>query len=781
MIRNALDNFQITLNPGKNVIYEMPFAKFSASSDSKPFVWWVITALVMVVLLIQTHRVLANPEDYTRWSLPEGAKARIGKGTFTDMQLSTDGTRLAIASSAGVWLYDVSTGDEIALITENMVLIGLVAFSPDGTMLATAGGDNACRIWDVESQKLLLTFKLPNYWINRLTFLDDGKTLVGKGSIDKASHDLIGGDPWRWDVPKVWMWDVSSGRQLDTFTTKLPRFNPLKDARTSVRVKAFADSTRVIFAFENKDGTISVKDGRTNRKITTLPKPNGEVRAFSFTPDGRRLAIATSKNVSLWDLETGKQVATFPKRVANFEGYPAIPAFSKDGKTLAVAGLDDIEIWNMDTYSQVATLKNKSGGLWEFVLSADGATVITMNHHGTVDVWSAQTGKHERTLTTGWTSRFFTLVFSHDGKTIATSTGSKIHLWDTNTGTERLRMQLPGHREKGKKHIEPNWRAAVPMEDGSEIIGLAFSEYNTPFAALADSTTLAALTISGKVEIWDAATGEYRTDYDLANVPRGVPMTLLTPGLVTVPMPRTPAMYHLFATSFERAGHRLHPAVFSPNGEKLVIQNRIDAMEIWDVLTQRHLCTLGGGGPNRSPVLAFSFAFTQDGEVIAMGKGSEVHSSNTDTGETFAIFSVAKEKLNLIDKLQALFGMKCLDVPVGAVALGRAGEPLIVAASAGKTIYLWNVATRKSVTLEGHTSEVCKLAFAPNATFLASGDIDGTIQLWLLPAGHKLAAFKPYMSPVKELVFAPDGKTLASTNLYSRFAGTILLWDVPPK
>ena len=180
---------------------------------------------------------LANPEDYTRWGLPEGAKARIGKGTFTDMQLSTDGTRLAIASSAGVWLYDVSTGDEIALITENMVLIGLVAFSPDGTMLATAGGDNACRIWDVESQKLLLTFKLPNYWINRLTFLDDGKTLVGKGSIDKASHDLIGGDPWRWDVPKVWMWDVSSGRQLDTFTTKLPRFNPLKDARTSVRVK----------------------------------------------------------------------------------------------------------------------------------------------------------------------------------------------------------------------------------------------------------------------------------------------------------------------------------------------------------------------------------------------------------------------------------------------------------------------------------------------------------------------------------------------------------------
>ena len=182
-------------------------------------------------------------------------------------------------------------------------------------------------------------------------------------------------------------------------------------------------------------------------------------------------------------------------------------------KTLAVAGFHDIEIWNIDTQSHVATLENKSGGLWEFVLSADGATVITVNHHGIVDVWSAQTGKHERTLTTGYTHRFSTVVFSHDGKTIASSTGSKVCLWDTNTCAERLRMQLPGHREKGKKDIEPNVRVAVPMEGGSEIISLAFSEYSTPLAALAYSTTLVAFNVSGKVEIWDVATGEYSTDY----------------------------------------------------------------------------------------------------------------------------------------------------------------------------------------------------------------------------------------------------------------------------
>lgn len=779
MIRDALDNTQFTPNAmqrvGRGIL---------STKSTKPLVPSAIAALIVVVLLILTNRGLANPIDYTEWGVPEGAKARIGKGTFTDMQLSRDGTRLAIASSTGVWLYDVSTGDEIALITENTALIGLVAFSPDGAILATAGGDNTCRIWDVESQKLLSTFKMPDYWIHTLTFLDDGKTLVGEGIIDKISRPLLGDGPWRWDIPKVWMWDASSGKLLDTFTTELPRFNPMKDARTSVMVKALANNDRVIFAFENRDGTISVKNGRTNREITVLPNPKGEVRAFSFTPDGKVLGVATARNVYLWDLETGKQVLTFPKRVANFYGNPLILAFSKDGETLAIAGLDDIEIWNMDTHSRVATFKNTDGGLWKFVLSADGTTVITVNHHGTVDLWSANTGKHERTLTTGYTNRLTTLAFAHDGKIIASSTGSKVHLWYTDTGTEKFRIQLPQHTEKANRQIqiEPNLRAAVPMERGSEIIGLAFSQYNTPSAALGYTTTLAAFTVSGKVEMWDVITEEYDAGYTLPKMPHRIAYNPLMKDLATVPLPRTSAVYHIYATSFENSVPALHAAAFSPNGEKLVVKNKDSIMEITDALTGRRLCTLSDQVPNWSPALTFTLAFTQDSEVLAIGEGTDVDLSNTDTGETFATFSVPQKNLNLMDKLLELFDFHRFDTPVRAVAVARVRKSTIIAANAGNTIYVSYITQRQPVLeLEGHANEVCKLAFSPEGTFLASGDIGGTIHLWSLPAGHKLTTLNPYASPVKELVFSPDGKTLASTNLHSRFAGTILLWDVPRK
>ena len=205
-------------------------------------------------------------------------------------------------------------------------------------------------------------------------------------------------------------------------------------------------------------------------------------------------------------------------------------------------------------------------------------------------------------------------------------------------------------------------------------------------------------------------------------------------------------------------------------------------MEITDALTGRRLCTLPGQVPNWSPALTFTLAFTQDSEVLAIGEGTDVHLSNTDTGETFATFSVPKKNLNLMDKLLELFDSHRFDTPVRAVAVARVKKSTIIAANADSTIYVSYITQRQPVLeLKGHANEVCKLAFSPDATFLASGDIGGTIHLWSLPAGRKIATFNPYVSPVRELVFSPDGKTLASTNLHSRFAGTILLWDVPPK
>ena len=59
-------------------------------------------AAVTLLILFALFPVSTFAQDYTQWSLPEGAKARLGKGHITgNIAYSPDGTRLAMASSIG--------------------------------------------------------------------------------------------------------------------------------------------------------------------------------------------------------------------------------------------------------------------------------------------------------------------------------------------------------------------------------------------------------------------------------------------------------------------------------------------------------------------------------------------------------------------------------------------------------------------------------------------------------------------------------------------------------
>ena len=181
------------------------------------------------LLLILFTLFLPNTfaEDSPQWHLPDGAKARLGKGSITgNIAYSPDGTRLAVASGIGIWLYDTTTHQETALLTGHTREVLSVAFSPDGNTIA-GGTWRIVRVWDATTGAHKHTLTGHGSAVKGLAFSPDGNTIAA-GSFGK-----------------VRLWDATTGAHKRTLTGHTDWVNSVAFSATGhTRAKAFSPGTK---------------------------------------------------------------------------------------------------------------------------------------------------------------------------------------------------------------------------------------------------------------------------------------------------------------------------------------------------------------------------------------------------------------------------------------------------------------------------------------------------------------------------------------------------------
>ena len=344
---------------------------------------------------------------------------------------SPDGTRLL----TGIFLWDGKTGAPIAELKGHEETVNSVAFSADGSRIATAAGfgvaidpleefarrsrklegksDFTVRIWDSRTAAPILVLRGHQDSVASAVFSPDATRIVS-ASLDSTAR----------------IWDATSSRQI----VELRHNGPVRSAIFS------KDGTRVLTASDDK--TARIWDARTGRQLAVLQHPN-VVSSVAFSPDGARIVTAAlDKTVRLWDSRTAALVATNQSLTDSVYSV----AFSADGALVLAASQDGTTIiWDTKADQIPLTLKGHAGGIERAIFSPDESQILTVGG-GTAHLWSVEPTAVSAVLR-GHAGPVQSITFSSDGSRVITQAeDDSVRIWDVAQGG--LLLTLRGHTDK---------------------------------------------------------------------------------------------------------------------------------------------------------------------------------------------------------------------------------------------------------------------------------------------------------------------------------------------
>jgi WD40 repeat protein/DNA-binding SARP family transcriptional activator len=584
---------------------------------------------------------------------------------------SPDGTMFVTEGpeeSGMVDIRDARTGESLRSFHGHDVDVNDVAFSADGSMLATTGDDGAARVWDPMTGQEVWSFEREDGGVWGPSFSPDG-SLLGASWPDQGMVRLfdlaagrtvreIGPLPVTWetsfspdgerlavavaDPPGAIVVDVRSGQEA--FALRGHGF-PVQDVDWSPDGRWIATSSQ--------DSTARIWEAKTGDPRYTLFGHTAAIVGAEWSPDSTRLVTGSGDGTAkVWEInENGAREAISLSAQDMASGVLAV--FSPDGTRVMTgdAQIRSVKVWDVSRTGDAewANLPADPADLGGVAFTPDGRRVIASNGDGSVTGWDAETGQRSLTIgrpgpSGGPPGAILAIDVSPDGRLIATA-GPTGKVWEAGTGEE-----------------------AFSISPGGGVEDVAWSP---------DGALLAAGSFGGQVKIVDRSGREVAVLRDdpgfrvsaLRFSPDG--RLLATAGDPTERVDPTVAAVTIWDWEQGRVVRRIRAWAeglsFDPTGARIATAGVFGRAEIWDVESGRKVATLAGhtGAVN-------DVAFGPDGSVIA--------SASTD----------------------------------GTV---RLWEP-----ESGVEI----------LALRGHETPVWDLAFSPDGSKLASASPDGSVRVWAL-------------------------------------------------
>jgi WD40 repeat protein/serine/threonine protein kinase len=448
-----------------------------------------------------------------------------------------DGTRLAVAENDTVAIYDWPSGRRVQTLTGHNQIVWACDFNRTGDRIATTGGDQTVRIWDVESGKPVGQPQTFPQLVYSLHYLSDGRLFVAQHNesqlLDSDSGEVLaripigvhGADrlaispddryvagPMRDGTIKVW--NLKSFEEEAAFRGHPPYIGGMTFTR---------DSTELISVGHDPIVRIWKMTGRAESRVLLRDRVLG---GLAFTLDGRRIAVALASSgshmpetgrVRVLEVDTGKELLRLDALGS--------PRFSPDDQWLATNRADgSVSIWDSNSGREIRKLAAPGHVSMRIAFHPDGRLLACGTRAGKVLIWNLASDEPPLVLS-GLADMVSSISFSPDGRKLAAcDRHGQVRIWND------------------------EWKETNQWEAEHALQAIAFSPDNACLAMAGESST---------VTIRNVNSGENT--------------------------------------------HRLHghsdwvmTLAYNPDGSRLITGSADETVKIWDVASGDEVLTLSG-------------------------------------------------------------------------------------------------------------------------------------------------------------------------------------------
>ncbi len=497
-----------------------------------------------------------------------------------DVSFSSDGTRVLTASAdqtARIW--NVATGEAIAILQGHTESVDIASFSSDSTRVVTASADKTARVWSATTGEIIAILQGHLSPVAHASFSPDG-TRVVTASWDGTAR----------------IWNATEGEVIAS----------LEGHTAAVLYASFSpDGTRLVTA--SSDRGARIWNVTTGEATANLQGHSEALNTASFSPDGTRVVTASVDGTArIWNVTTGETIA-------NLQGHTGAvldASFSSDGTRVVTASDDQTtRIWNAAMSESIASLEGQTATVLDASFSPDGSRVMTADWNGTARIWNATTGASTATLK-GHTDLIREALFSSDGSRILTASSDEtVRIWNATTGEEVSSFEIPTNM---------GWDVSFGP-DSPQVVTISRD--------LPDQT----------VQIWNVITGQALIS--LQGHPGGVLDASFGPDgtqILTAHYDDTGWIWNattgVTTTTLRGFTDSCRDASFSPDGSRVVSGCSERTLRIWNVTTGEPIATLQG---NTDIVWAASFS-PDSTRIVTVCDDQTARIWNATTGEAIA-------------------------------------------------------------------------------------------------------------------------------------------------